>query len=269
MNINSLTNKFEAFSYIIKDKLDIIIVGETKLDESFTENQFIINGFKKPYRLDRNRNGGGVMIYVREDIPSKELKKHKFSKNIEAIIVEINLRKNKFLLVGTYHSKHQDYGTSDIDYFEQIGFALDVYYSYAKFLLAGDFNVQEDKLCIQSFLDEFDAKNLVKESTCFKNPDNPSCIDLFLTNSSNSFVNTSTVSTGLSDFHKMIITVLKTTFPKAKPRIVTYRDFSKYRKEEFGRELKINLETNGQNNYESFENIFLECSTHMLLQKRR
>ena len=81
---------------------------------------------------------------------------------------------------------------------------------------------------------------------------------MFLTNSSNSFVNTSTVSTGLSDFHKMIITVLKTTFPKAKPRIVTYRDFSKYRKEEFGRELKINLETKGQNNYESFENIFLD-----------
>ena len=55
----------------------------------------------------------------------------------------------------------------------------------------------------------------------------------------------------------MIITVLKTTFPKAKPRIVTIRDFSKYKNEAFGRELKINLETKGQHNYESFENIFL------------
>ena len=35
--------------------------------------------------LDRNHDGGGVMIYVRVDIPSKEVSKHKFTKNIEAI----------------------------------------------------------------------------------------------------------------------------------------------------------------------------------------
>jgi hypothetical protein len=74
----------------------------------------------------------------------------------------------------------------------------------------------------------------VKESTCFKNPVNPSCIDLFLTNSATSFENTTTVSTGLSDFHKMITAVLKTTFPKAKPRMLLYRDFSKYKIENFG-----------------------------------
>ena len=49
-------------------------------------------------------------------------------------------------------------------------------------------------------------KNLVKDKTCFKSIDNPSCIDLFLTNSFQSFQKTTTVSTGLSDFHKMIVT---------------------------------------------------------------
>ena len=52
----------------------------------------------------------------------------------------------------------------------------------------------------------------LKENTCFKNPENPRCIDLFLTNSVSSFIHT---STGLSDFHKMIV-----TFPKAKPKSV-------------------------------------------------
>ena len=108
LNINSLANKFDALSYLVIDKLDILVVGETKLDDSFTERQFIINGFKNPYRLDRNKNGGGVMIYVRGDIPSKELTQHNCSKNIEAIFVEINLRKNKLLLVGTYHSTHPE-----------------------------------------------------------------------------------------------------------------------------------------------------------------
>ena len=172
LNINALSNKFDALSLMIKDHLDILVIGETKLDNTFPENQFLISGYKKPYRLDRNRHGGGVMIYVREDIPSKILTKHKFSKNVEAIFVEINLRKSKLLLVGTYHSTHPEYGTTDIDYFEQMGFALDVYSNYEKFLLAGDFNVQEDEPSIQGFLEEYHAKNLVKENTCFKNIDN-------------------------------------------------------------------------------------------------
>ena len=52
-----------------------------------------------------------------------------------------------------------------------MGFALDVYSSYDKFLLAGDFNIQEEISCLQDFICEFDAKNLVKENTCFKNPE--------------------------------------------------------------------------------------------------
>ena len=194
LNINSLANKFDALSEIVKDKLDILVISETKLDDSFPENQFLIEGFKKPYRFHRNSNGGGVMLYIRKDIHCKELKNN-FSKNIEAIFVEINLRKSKMLLVGTYHSKHPLYGTNDIEYFEQIGLSLDVYSNYEKFLLAGDFNVQETDAPLQEFLDEFGAKNLVKDKTCFKSPENPSCIDLFLTNSCRSFQKTTTVST--------------------------------------------------------------------------
>ena len=142
------------------------------------------------------------------------------------------MRKCKFLLVGTYHSTHPDYGTSDDDFLVQMGLTSDVYSSYEKFLLAGDFNVEEHQPCMQDFLNDFNAKNLVKENTCFKSINNPSCIDLFLTNSYNSFQKTTTVSTGLPDFHKMI-TVLKSTFPKAKPKIIQYRDYSYFVQENF------------------------------------
>ena len=53
------------------------------------------------------------------------------------------------------------------------------------------------------------AKNIVKEATCYKSLSNASCIDLVITNSASSFQNTKEISTGLSDFHKMVITVLK------------------------------------------------------------
>ena len=69
-------SKFDELKIIVKNKVHILILTETKLDESFPTAQFDIDGYKSPYRQDRNRNGGGVLIYVREDIPSKELKKN-------------------------------------------------------------------------------------------------------------------------------------------------------------------------------------------------
>ena len=66
-----------------------------KLDSSFLLNKFHIDGFKTPYRLDRNQNGGGVMLYIREDIPSKSLTEIKLDNEIENIFIEINLRSNK------------------------------------------------------------------------------------------------------------------------------------------------------------------------------
>ena len=60
------------------------------------------------YRLDRNRNRGGVIIYVREDIPSKILEKHKLPQDVEGVFVELNFRKIKRLLFETYHSPSQN-----------------------------------------------------------------------------------------------------------------------------------------------------------------
>ena len=67
----------------------------------------------------------------------------------------------------------------------------------------------------------------VKDKTCFKNANNPSTIDLFLTNNSLAFQNTTATFTGLSDFHKLVLTVLKTTFSKNKPKELFYRDYKK------------------------------------------
>ena len=95
---------------------------------NFTISQFHLDGYSMPYRLDRNRNGGGVIIYVREDIPSNILRKHFFPNDIEGIFVEINFRKSKWLLCSTYHPPSQ----SDQYYFDNIDKALDVYCQYEK-----------------------------------------------------------------------------------------------------------------------------------------
>ena len=62
LNINSISNKFDALKTIIPGNIDIFVVNETKIDASFETSQFCVEGFNEPYRLDRNRNGGGILI---------------------------------------------------------------------------------------------------------------------------------------------------------------------------------------------------------------
>jgi exonuclease III len=107
LNINSIRNKFEQLKLSVMGNIDILVITETKLDETFTETAFMIEGFSKPYRKDRNGCGGGILIYVREDIPSKELRYHTFPDDIEGIFIEINFRKFKWLLFGSYHPPNQ------------------------------------------------------------------------------------------------------------------------------------------------------------------
>ena len=68
LNINSISNKFDQLKLFVQGKVDILIVTETKLDSTFPTSQFMIDGYSEPYRFDRNRNGGKVFIYIRENI---------------------------------------------------------------------------------------------------------------------------------------------------------------------------------------------------------
>ena len=90
ININFIGNKFEALASLVKDKVDIIMIAETKIDDSFPQNQFIMEGYSTPFRLDRNAQGGGIMVFIRDDIPSKELKSQ-LPEDIEGIFIEINI----------------------------------------------------------------------------------------------------------------------------------------------------------------------------------
>ena len=93
-----MSSKFDQLKLLIQGKVDILIITETKLDDSFPIDQFIISGYSKPYRLDRNRNGGGIIIYIREDIPSKQINLLKLPDDIENIFIEVNLYKTKWLM---------------------------------------------------------------------------------------------------------------------------------------------------------------------------
>ena len=92
-------------------------------------------------------------------------------------------------------------------------------------MFLGDFNTEISEQRIEFFLYMHELCNLVKEKICFKNIGNPSCIDVLLTNNVYAFQQTKiTICTGLSDCHKLVLTVLKTTVPRREPKEITCRD---------------------------------------------
>ena len=68
LNINSIRNKFHFLESEASKHLDILLISETKIDESFPAAQFLLDGFSRPYRLDCCANGGGMLLYVIDDI---------------------------------------------------------------------------------------------------------------------------------------------------------------------------------------------------------
>ena len=99
MNINFLRNKFDLFCEQVKGSIDILTVS--KLGDDFPEAQFLIEGLHSPPGFDRNINGGGIMLYIREDIPIKLLS-HDFPV-VESFFVEINQHKKKWLVNCSYN----------------------------------------------------------------------------------------------------------------------------------------------------------------------
>ena len=138
---------------LLEENIDILILTEIKTDARFPNSQFIIHN--SPFRHDRNTFGGGVLIYIRDDVPCEELNEHKFPVDIEGIFIEINLE-SIFLLTNQMIFL----------FFENVGKAFDIYsQKYDKFLLCGGFN-SESRL--SKVLLKYVSKNLVLKKTVLK-----------------------------------------------------------------------------------------------------
>ena len=90
-NFSTLCNKgLNKLKYIISN-VDLLMLSESKIDDSFPKGQLLINGFGVPFRIDRDVNEEGILFYVRGDIPAKLLSVE--SLPTESFFAEINLRK--------------------------------------------------------------------------------------------------------------------------------------------------------------------------------
>ena len=84
------------------------MISKTKVDHSFPDGQFFLDGFKTPFRLDRNRNSGDIMLFIRNDIPAKVFSTD--DRSTESFYVELNFRKEKWLLICSNNPNPVDTG---------------------------------------------------------------------------------------------------------------------------------------------------------------
>ena len=100
INISSLRNKFDMLTNSVSEYIDILMISEIKLGDTFPHALYHLKDFPNPYRLDRNSHGGGILVYVRDNIPSNLVKLEKF----EGFFIELELsKKNKWLLSYSYN----------------------------------------------------------------------------------------------------------------------------------------------------------------------
>ena len=102
LNINSIRNKVDMLSYMIGNKIDVLMISESKLDGIFPTSQFVIDSFTEHFRLDRTRNGDGILLYVKNNIAATLLTGYTLPEDIEVLFVEIVIGNFKWLFCCSY-----------------------------------------------------------------------------------------------------------------------------------------------------------------------
>ena len=221
--------------------LDVLVIEETKINSDFKTDIFLVNNYQKPMRRDRNEYGGGIMLYARKGVVCNRVPALE-TPSLELLCSELIVNKKKWIVYCIY--RPPDCGNIDSffsDLSTTLNSALD---KYDNVIVMGDINI--DSLNRQdpghsklvSFCDVFGLSNLVTAKTCFTK-NSSSSIDAILTNRPRCFQKTSVFETGLSDYHGLVLTVMKSHLPRLKPKVIKYRSYKNFVPENFLSDVKL------------------------------
>ena len=243
---------------MITNNIDICLLSETKIDESFPNQQFNISNYKT-FRRDRNKHGGGLLFYINENIPCKLINDQIIPSDIEMIMFEFLVKTRKWLCIGLYKSPSQNE-----NYFLDI---LSKVLSkqtcqYENVILIGDFNLIVNNKNLGVFMNTFNLESLINKPTCFQSA-NPTCIDLILTNKKSLFKNSNVLEVGISNHHSFITTALRTQLIKGNAKMKKHRDYKIFKNDFVKRDLQESLENHTSYDHSCFQNIFTALDNDM------
>ena len=244
--------------------MTFFLLSETKIDESFPDEQFRLNNYKL-FQKERNRYGGGIMFYVNKDLPCKNVTT-KIDNLAKTIFLEVNIQSSNWLFVGCYKppSQNEEFFISNL--FKTINAPSA---KYDNTLLMGDFNLTIKNKHSEELLRLFNIKSLISSPTCFQSI-SPTCIDLTLTNQADFFSNSNTCEVGISDHHHLVSTMLNKKISKGSTKTLFYRDYKKFEENKFARDLTHELQNIKNLSYSQFEKAFVTVlDNHVPLKKKQ
>ena len=240
VNVNSLGEKCDYFrDLLLKNLFDILCITETKLSEYYVTNDLHVEGYKL-HRKDKDRNSGGIVVWVRSDIPHFRDTDLEFSvenAHIESLVINLSIKKEQWYLLATYKNPK----VSNDLYVEN----LTCFYnelltgSRAKeIIMLGDVNINllQTPNCLSDMFDVYGLSNMINSPTCYKST-RGTLIDPVVVLNDKRFFQAINVQCGMSDWHNLVGCVTKINLPRVAPKTIVYRSYKDFDNDAFTKDM--------------------------------
>ena len=236
ININSFRHKYPFMhDLLLNNVVDYLAISKTKIDSTFPNAQFHAEGFSILWQ-DNTSSSGGLLIYIRSDIPHRRLSDAEVNENgIESICVELTIAKCKTVISWVY--KHPKV-PNDV-FMQSITKITDSVLCYSSdCVLIGDMNCCPTKSNIlRDFCDIYGMTNLIKDATCNKGHV-PLLLDVILVTNPKRYAGTFNTECGLSDYHNIIGAGTKRHVLFLKPKKIHYRSYKNFTETDFRHDIE-------------------------------
>ena len=240
INANSIAGfKFHDIrNWLLSGRFDILLITETKIDASFSNGQFNVDGFRM-HRVDRDIHGGGLMIFIRSDICFHVITRFNIdlsSFRTEFMMFKVKINRSWFALAGIY--KPPNILKSQWKF--ELSSIFDAATTISNdVILLGDFNcdmIEPNKppmdgrdLC--DLLDIYNLENLIKSPTRITKT-SKTLLDLILTNNKKRVLSSGVVDVQISD-HFLVFTILRLSAPRLQSRKIYARGYKNFNSDTF------------------------------------
>ena len=219
---------------MLNNPLDILAINESKINESVSDDEISVSGFHL-IRKDRNRHGGGVLMYIRKTIPFSERNDLQTACSLEMLCVEISRPCSRPFLVTTWY-RPPGSDARLFDDFENFLSRCDL--ENKELLLMGDLNCDVSKFPpdahtrrLQFISCVYQLEQLINEPTRVTRT-SATLIDLIFTNKKENIVKSGVIHLGIS-YHSLIFAVRNFFTPKSRQNARYVRNFKNFNATDF------------------------------------
>ena len=239
LNINSLGKHIDELKALMVNKpLDILAINESKLDQNDSNNSMVLSGYILE-RRDRDKQGGGVCVYLRNSINYKR-RLDLEDNDLEMIVLEITKPNSEPFLISTWYRPPK----SSLQLFEKFEFFLKkIDGKFKEIYILGDLNCNflsnppdSHTKYILDLVVNYQLTQIITDPTRV-NINSKTLIDVFITSSSESIISSGVYPLSISD-HDLIYAIRKIGLPKGKPRYIECRNFKNFNEKQFKSSLK-------------------------------